>query len=45
MEIVGFEMEIFVIYLDVKDRERNRKIVENLEKNLEKREDKNIILV
>ena len=38
-------MVIFVIYLDVKDRERNRKIVEDLERNLEKHEDENIILV
>ena len=45
VEIVGFEVVIFVIYLDVKYRERNKKIVEDLERNLEKHEDENIILV
>ena len=45
VEIIGFEVVIFVIYLDVKDRERNRKIVEDLERNLEKHEDRNIILM
>ena len=37
----GFEVVVFVIYLDVKDRERNRRIVEDLEKH----EDGNIILM
>ena len=40
---MGFEVVIFVIYLDVKDRERNKKIVEDLERNLEKHENENII--
>ena len=36
VEIMGFEVVIFVIYLDVKDREINRKIVEDLQRNLER---------
>ena len=42
---MGFEVVIFVIYLDVKDRERNKKIVEDFERNFDKHEDENIILV
>ena len=36
---------IMLIYLDVKDKERNRKIVEDLEMNLEKCEEKNMLLM
>ena len=45
VEIMGFEVVIFVIFLDIKDRERNRKIIEDLERYLEKHEDGNIILM
>ena len=45
VKTVGFEVVIFVIYLDVKDRERNRKIDEDVERNLEKHEDKNILFI
>ena len=38
-------MVIFIIYLDVKDRERNRKIIEDLERNLENHEEENILLI
>ena len=45
VEIIGFEVVIFVIYLDIKDRETNRKFFEDLERNLEKHENENIILM
>ena len=41
VEIVAFKLVIFIIYLDVKDKERNRKIIEDLQRNLEKLEEKN----
>ena len=45
IEVWNVKIVIMLIYLDVKDKERNRKIVEDLEMNLERREEKNVLLM
>ena len=42
---MGFKVVIFIIYLDVKDRERNGKIIEDLERNLKNHEEENILRI
>ena len=45
IEVWNVKIVIMLIYLDVKDKERNRKMVEDLEMNLEKCEEKNKLLM